>query len=255
MATITMLAEFFLFSVGLGVGGFSFLADTQQTGAGFLKVIAGICGAALLLATALHLTYSSFGDWQTLLYGLSLLAFLGIYLFHKDRKGPLMWGLFGVHTLSLIALLMLFQNNYLDSFLFSLSSVALLGSITYAMVMGHWYLVTPRLSEKPLKMALYCAWFILIIKLVVTLVGYLEAEKFFNTGTSLGMGYLFNWIMLAMRIGWGYLAVGVMSYFAYRLISMRSIQSATGLLYAMTFFVFVGELISIYMFFQYGLYL
>ena len=56
MATIINLTEFFLVSIGLGVGLFSFLADTTATGAGFLKVVAGICprlGDALNLWSSL----------------------------------------------------------------------------------------------------------------------------------------------------------------------------------------------------------
>jgi hypothetical protein len=35
-------------------------------------------------------------------------------------------------------------------------------------------------------------------------------------------------------------------------VRMRSIQSATGVLYVMTFFVFVGELIASYMYLKMG---
>jgi len=62
-------------------------------------------------------------------------------------------------------------------------------------------------------------------------------------------------MILLMRIGWGYLIIGIMSYFAWRLIKMRSIQSATGILYVMTFFIFTGELLSGYILFKYGLFI
>jgi hypothetical protein len=121
------------------------------------------------------------------------------------------------------------------------------------MVMGHWYLVTPRLSEKPLQYASYISWVLLVIKVVWTVSTYINLQNYFEPHTAMGAGYSFNWLMLLMRVGWGYLVVGVMSYYSYRLISMRSIQSATGMLYAMTFFIFIGELISSYMFLQYGM--
>ena len=121
------------------------------------------------------------------------------------------------------------------------------------MVMGHWYLVTPKLSENPLKYALYISWVFLVVKMGWTVYGYLESPGFFTEMTTSGGGYAFNWMMLTMRIGWGYVVLGIMSIYAYRLVAMRSIQSATGMLYAMTFFVFVSELISSYMFLEYGI--
>ena len=67
-------------------------------------------------------------------------------------------------------------------------------------------------------------------------------------------GYMFNWIMLLMRFGWGYLIIGIMGYYIWRLTKIRSIQSATGVaLYVMTFFVFIGELIAGYYHFKYGI--
>ncbi len=68
-----------------------------------------------------------------------------------------------------------------------------------------------------------------------------------------GDGYTFNWLVISMRWLWGYVALAVLSAFAWRLCRMRSIQSATGVLYIMVFFVFVGELISGYLYFKHGL--
>lgn len=255
MATIVMLTEFFLLSLSLGVGFFSFLAKTQETGAGFLKIISGLCGASSLLALILHLTYGSYLDQLSVLYYFSLLSYLLIYLGHRDQKSVLMWALYGVHNIALITLLFIMNNENLQEFFFAFSSIMFLGSVTYAMVMGHWYLVTPRLSEKPLKVALYFMWIFMAIKMVWTGFGYVGSVDFFINGTVSGGGYAFNWMMLLMRAGWGYIVLGIMSYYAYRLVAMRSIQSATGMLYAMTFFVFVGELISNYMYYQYGVHI
>jgi hypothetical protein len=46
-----------------------------------------------------------------------------------------------------------------------------------------------------------------------------------------------------------------MSFFNWKLLKIRSIQSSTGILYAMTFFVFIGEMVSVYMFYNYGLFI
>ncbi len=90
-------------------------------------------------------------------------------------------------------------------------------------------------------------------KLLLSIWGTYQALPFMEEGTSLGDGYIFNTLVIVMRWLWGYLAIGVLSWFAWRLCKMRSIQSATGVLYIMVFFVFVGELLSIYLYFKNGL--
>jgi hypothetical protein len=252
MGDLTNIAEFFLISLALGVGFFSFLANTKETGAGFLRVAVGLCGGSALLSLILHLTYGSVTDPQSIGYVTSLICFVLIYQFHKDEKSVFMWLLYAIHNVSLFFTLAFLMNFNTVQFIFGLSSVILLGSVTYAMVMGHWYLVTPRLSEQPLKKALYFSWAILLVKVPWSFLEVTEAGAMFEVGTRLGGGYAFNWMLVLMRSSFGYLTLAGMSYFAYRLVAMRSIQSATGMLYAMTFLVFVGELISSFMFFQYG---
>lgn len=251
MGNVTALAEFFLISLSFGVGLFTFLADPEQTGGGFHKVVAALCAVSTMVALSLHLTYAPLTSETTILLALSIVAFSCIYFFHGDKKTKSMRLLYITHNVCLSLCIFNFHQQQWTPFLFGLTSALLLGSITYAMVMGHWYLVTPRLSEVPLKYATYVSWFFLVIKVGWTAVSYWSLQEYFSSGTYLGAGYLFNWLMLTMRVGWGYLVIGVMSYFSYRLISMRSIQSATGMLYAMTFFIFIGELISNYMFLQY----
>lgn len=250
-----MLSEFFLLSLALGVGFFSFLAKTKETGAGFLKVVAALCGSSCLIAFGLHQTYGAYTDIQSIFYLVATTCFTVIYFRHQDEKSPLMWILYLIHNIVLTLLLFEMNNSHFMQFAFGFTSIMFLGSVTYAMVMGHWYLVTPRLSEKPLLYSMYFTWVFLIIKLVWTVSGYIDNSEFFIEFTRNGGGYAFNWLMLTMRAGAGYLVLGLMSIFAYKLIAMRSIQSATGMLYAMTFFVFVAELISMFMFFDYGIFL
>lgn len=79
------------------------------------------------------------------------------------------------------------------------------------------------------------------------------ASPYLEEGTQLGDGYMFNWLFISMRYLWGYGAPFVLSLFTYRLCKLRSIQSATGVLYIVEFFVIVGELISVYLMSKHGL--
>jgi hypothetical protein len=257
------IAEFFLISLSLGVGAFSFLADTKKTGAGFLKVISGICGGSLVIASIIHLTAHPLSSItpSLIFYFCSIIPVVFVYFLHRDKKSLFMWFLYFFQNISHLFLLYFTMKSSLtgtigfnnSQYLFLLSSTLLLGSITYSMVLGHWYLVVPKLSEKPLMIASYLIWVILALKIGWTTYSMLNEIEFFTQGTTLGFGYMFNWIMVSMRVGWGYLVIAVMSYFNWRLVKLRSIQSATGILYVMTIFVFIGELISSYLFYKYGL--
>ncbi len=67
-----------------------------------------------------------------------------------------------------------------------------------------------------------------------------------------GEGYVFDLLILSMRVFWGYFGIFVMGFFSWKLVNMRALQSATGMLYAMTFFVLVGELVAGYIYFKTG---
>ena len=234
-------AELFLLSLGMGIGGFSFLVDSRKTGTGLIKVVSAVCIAALLAAWITHLFFTS--HWyggKTFLYIASLLAHLAVFYWHREDRSFFAWGCFVQCILSSLAILWLSvgDKGILD-FLFVASGACLLGCVAYAMLLGHWYLVTPKLSERPLKVLLFVLWGTLLVKLSL---------EFLVLGSGPVASDLFNKMAWAMRLGWGYFMLGILSYFAYRLVAMRSIQSATGLFYIMVFSSFIGELISIHLF-------
>jgi len=262
MQVIVKITEFFLLSMSFGVSFFSFIAKSELTGAGFLKLIYNICLVSLGLGFVCNLSSGSVAGAKSLFYLISFFLLFLSSFFHKDEKSFSMWCLYFLQTASLLILLYLFQGNPgkiadggLFSYFFILSSSLFLGIITYSMLLGHWYLVVPKLSERPLKVALIFTWLIMLLKFLLTCTALVKDVGFFLEGSRLGAGYMFNWIILAMRLAWGYLIIGIMSYFTWKLVKMRSIQSATGILYVMTFFVFIGELISTFIFYKYGMYL
>lgn len=255
MAEIKVLIEFFLLSMAFGVGVFTPLANTQMTGVGLLKLLTTVSGVSLLLCLSLHLSYAPVFSTQSVLMIISLISMVLVYLFHQDKKSLPMWALYLVQNLTLFGTLNLFMNQTPFLLAYGLSSVLFLGIIVYAMLLGHWYLVTPKLSVDPLKRALLVTWLLFIIKLGFLTYSLSTDFRFFTEGSMHGAGYMFNWIMLSMRVLWGYVIIFVMSIFTWKLVCMRSTQSATGVLYAMTFFVLVGELIGNYMYFSYGMFL
>lgn len=253
MENLSSLGEFFLLSLALGVGAFSIIANSTLTGAGFIKLISSVIGVSLVLALSTQLSSLGFWSLSSTLYVVSLVATLVVYLWHQDRKSPLMYLMYLLQNIPLLAVMFIFENKSPSHFLFALSSTALLGIIVYAMILGHWYLVVPGLTVKPLKIAISILWPVLLIKFTVALSYVYNSMEIFTYGSHQGLGYMFNWIMFSMRVGWGYVIIFIMSLFVWKLVKMRSIQSATGIFYAMTFFVLIGELVSSFLFFEYGM--
>lgn len=117
------------------------------------------------------------------------------------------------------------------------SSAALLGSSTTAMLMGHSYLIAPAMSLTPLK----------------RLLGTLFASLFFRSIVA-GIG-LWSWtterslanlnevtVLLPLRWGIGIIGPFVLGTMAWHTAKIRSTQSATGILYVVVIFCFLGEL-------------
>jgi hypothetical protein len=224
--------------------------NSKEIGGGFLRFINLLSFAFFLFFGALFWMGEQSFDYRVIFFIIPLWSFLFVGLRHQDEKKMTMWVHYFVQIICLLALIFLLFSGESHSYqyLFFFSSAFLMGIITFSMVLGHWYLLTPKLSERPLLLAIYIVWGTLLFKICLSFLTF--SPDFYQ-----GNGGSFNLLILLMRVLWGYVIIGVLSYFAYRLIKMRSIQSATGILYVMTFFVFIGELISIYHYFKAGVYL
>lgn len=252
-ALLPDILNHFLFSLALGTALFSWITDPKLTGAGFMRLIVGHGFIFLVLSVLLFVLFR--GVPPALWLGLEALLALVLGLqwkFHPDRRTAAMWMLFVAQVLLTVLLFMGTASSEL-SFVFLLSSALLLGITHYAMLLGHYYLVVPKLTEKPLLVSLRVFWAFLILKMLASAWGTWQAAPYLTEGTVLGDGYTFNWLIVSMRWLWGYGALAVLSGFAWKLCRMRSIQSATGVLYIMVFFVFIGELLSAYLFLRNGL--
>jgi hypothetical protein len=241
MEVIKIITEFFLVSMVFSYTLFSPIASSKLTGNGFIKLISNLSIGLLALAIIVNLH-------SGLVYKIiSAIAIVFISFFHRDDKNWVMWGLYGLVVVLLGIHLNSFSNHNILNAFFLFSSTIFLGIITYAMTLGHWYLVVPKLSEKPLKIAAIITWIILALKLSIMTFSIINHQEFFSNADA------FQSIIVIMRILFGYVVILAMSIFNWKLICLRSIQSSTGILYAMTFFVFIGELISGYLYFNFGL--
>jgi len=122
----------------------------------------------------------------------------------------------------------------------SLTSAALLGAALSAMLMGHSYLISPAMSLTPLLRLLLALGIALALRLLVA--GY---GLWCWTGRH-SYGNLGNDVLLWLPVRWGVglLAPAVLGWMAWQSARIRSTQSATGILYVVVIFCFLGELTS-----------
>lgn len=248
------VAYLLLFALAMGTQLYSPLVNTKLTGPGFYRLGAGIVLGSLLCSFGLdYFMAPALTPVEFSCYIFLIASNIFTYAFHKDKKSPLMWGLYTLQMLVFCTLSVLSFKTPATLMMF-VSTMLMFGISNFAMILGHYYLVVPKLSEKPLIISLYFYWAALAAKVILSVIGIGQANAlgFFEEGTYAGDGYLFNWIFFIMRYLWGILAPGILSYFTYRLCRMRSIQSATGVLYIMEFFVIVGEMIAAYLFYKFG---
>ncbi len=114
-----------------------------------------------------------------------------------------------------------------------------LGSTLTAMLLGHYYLTAPAMSIAPLMRLIYGMFACFGVRMVTTLLPLILGQ------TSSGMqldGFSVMW--LGMRIVMGYAGTFLATYLSYRTSSIRSTQSATGILYVALALLLFGELTS-----------
>ena len=141
-----------------------------MTGGGFLKLVSSICASTTFCGFLLTVMSKGFQLPMTGFYLGTLLFFVWNFLNPRDERNTLAWVLYLLVTLTLMTQSYFFQNQDLKIFGFFMGSTLLLGSIVFAMILGHWYLVVPKLSERPLIRLIQFTWLILAIKFFWALV-------------------------------------------------------------------------------------
>jgi hypothetical protein len=105
---------------------------------------------------------------------------------------------------------------------------AVSGGALGAVILGHWYLVTPKLSERPLILATRLLTAALVLQLLLFATWQIVGGAWGSSFSALtGPVAVFVWLRLSVGIVFPL----VLSYLAYRTALTRSMESATGLLY------------------------
>jgi hypothetical protein len=120
-----------------------------------------------------------------------------------------------------------------------LTSGLVLGFITTAMLLGHWYLNTPTMKLAPLKRLLFWLVAAVLLRMVVCAIG-VDIHLFASAAKPSDTWFVF----LALRWLSGLFGVLLLTFLAWQTLKIPNTQSATGILYAAVVLAFIGELTS-----------
>ena len=227
------------------------LVSLREIGQGFYRFFGFLCAALATLSIGIAI-YEWAGLGET--YRSSSCALSAFLFFNlcftaalKARARALLWSVWALGLASGILALAIYPWSTLNQgFLLgfdAVSSALVLGAGILAMMLGHWYLVTPKLSINPLKR--YSAAYILLtvftaLKLLLSYhlaVGW-GSEPVTPEGARL-MGD--DLVFMLFRVTWGVMAPLAGAYFIWETVKIKSTQSATGILYASMVCTIIGE--------------
>jgi hypothetical protein len=254
--TSAYVLTFYTFMMSLSIGALLFMPSFQSrlTGRGIVRIFLWLSLLSLTLGMAV-LKISAVPFSIPILLGMA--ALYGIsFLPSDDRRSKFEY----IVTPLLICFLvgncyvtlknLGVQSSYDFAGLFL--TMVIIGNITFAMILGHWYLVVPKLTVRPLLLCLQALFPLLGAKALLSFYELSKHTHFFQEFAESGPGFSFAWVMLLVRYGMGLLGLSILAFFTWRLVRMRSTQSATGIFYVMVIFCFFSEIVSLYSFFAYG---
>lgn len=227
---------------GRGFHRFTVALATLLVGAGLAGgSLPGPAGWALVVASIAYLLMAQWGRVAWLRPGLAVLVTLGVVALLTAPRHPPRAPVLVVHPSASVA-------N-------ALAAAALLGAVSLAMLLGHWYLVIPRLRIGHLRRLSYLFGACLAGRGLVAFAAIACAAPAAFTGETSPWRVVgvresfFFW----QRIGIGLLAPAVLAILIDRTVRIRSTQSATGLLYVAVIFVLIGEMLSRFLYLTVGI--
>ena len=225
-----------------------------------LSALLVVAGAALTLLAAVNVSEAELGGYRLKesLFGpvqgaaigfLALVVAYAWFLLRGQRARSLQVGVLaaaaGLVSLGLLAYQVSPPTWGFAGVLLSLLVGALaLGLVNEAMILGHWYLVSPKLPGRPLQELTFLLLAVLAIQGVLLIVNAAVPAREVPESTALLAGSLGSNPAFWLRVGVGLLFPLALAYMAWRSSVEGAMMSATGLLYIAVGAVFVGELLA-----------
>ena len=217
---VVMAGVAFLVAATIGIGGET---DGYPLDPDYMPAVRGALLAVLLLSLPYAFLAMRGARIPALVFGaIASLAGLASLVFLAEVFAVPTWGV----ALTLLSLVV---------------GAIVLGGVTLGMTLGHWYLVTPRLPEQPLREMIF--WLMVAMGVqaaLITLALILPRDEIANAVDTPILQNPFFW----MRVGGGLLFPMLLVWMAYDSSGVRAMQSATGLLYIAMALVLCGEVLG-----------
>ncbi len=120
-------------------------------------------------------------------------------------------------------------------------AAVVLGAVSQGMVLGHWYLVTPRLPEQPLREMTGLLVVVMVLQMVLLVPALALPHD--TPVTSVDTEILSN-PFFYLRVGGGIAFPAMLAWMAFDASGVRAMMSATGLLYIAMALVLAGEVVG-----------
>ena len=252
MDAIWQILVEFLLRLTFGIAVSMAVTPSRLVTSGFFRihlwVLLGICTFAVpAIYSARDLSSADASGvwwWQLgMAVAAAVTSYIGavIWMYEAARPGKVAIGL--VAALALVgALLPLAATTEGITVLGTLDRIAgglVLGSVTTAMLLGHWYLNTPSMKLAPLRRLVILIAVATVARMLLGgLCAGLEANRLSLAG-NLTMSWL---VFLSLRWLAGFIGTLVLTWMTWLTLKVPNTQSATGILYAAMLLAFIGEL-------------
>jgi len=255
LALFTQTLVEFLFRLTFGVAAAMGLTDSRQVTSGFFRVhLWVLLGVQTLAALAVYSSRphdksaaAGIGVWQfAFAVAAALMSYFGAVVWMYERRFTgksaiwfvAMLALLGCTT-PLIAMASKFITLHVAD---RVTSGAVLGLVTTAMLLGHWYLNTPTMQIAPLRRLLWLLGAAVLLRMVICGSG-LALQL--TLGGQLQEPGLTSWLLfVSLRWLAGLFGVLGLAWLTWQTLKIPNTQSATGILYAAVILAFIGELAS-----------
>jgi hypothetical protein len=134
--------------------------------------------------------------------------------------------------------------GYAGALLSLVAGAASLGAVSLGMTLGHWYLVTPRLPEKPLNELTLLLLAVVAVQSVLVAVNALLPARTVPVGPDVAPISLGANLWFWLRVAVGLLFPLALAFMAWQSSAVRAMMSATGLLYIAMGAVLAGEVLA-----------
>jgi hypothetical protein len=252
----------FLFRLTLGVAVAMGLTPSDQVTSGFYRIhLWVLMGLQTLAVLALYSQPQSnsptaaAAKWQLgAALAAAIVCYLGAAIWMYERRQAGKIAIWLVAGLALTALLLPILDPVVDpehlpvakpvgwQIADRITGSLLLGLVTTAMLLGHWYLNTPTMRLQPLQRLIVLLAVAVVARAIVCGCG--TGLELAGHATREGSAFTTWLVFVALRWLAGIAGVAAMTWLTWLTLRIPNAQSATGILYAGVILAFIGELTS-----------